>query len=64
MEVGDPVAVSFKEGYRISAAVGVVADVETQRHLVRVGVREETLDLFLVFDVGLGVGVEDELQSE
>ena len=41
-----------------------MADVETQRHPLRVGVLQESFDLLFVFDVGLGVGVENEPETE
>ena len=64
VQVGDALVVRAHEGDGVAAPIGVVAGVEAEADALRVGVREQALDLIFVFDVRLGVRVEDEAEAE
>src|SRR6516165_7933974 len=62
MKVGDSGVVLSHESDRIAAGVGMVAGVEKKRDQLRLGRVEESLDLILILDVRLSMGMKD--QSE
>ena len=64
MHVADPVVVAPHEVHRVAAPVGVMADVEAERHPVGVGLLEECLYLVFVLDVRLCVRMEHELEPK
>ena len=51
------------EGDHIAAAIGMMAGVQHDGDQRRIGRCQELLDLVLIFDMGLGMGMEDQLQA-
>ena len=64
MEVPEALVVTANKRHRIAATVGVVAGVQAQPHHLRIGLLQQQLDLVFAFDMGFGIGVENQLQTK
>ena len=64
VDVGDPIREPFDDLHVVAVAVGDVAGVEAEVHVLRVGVGQEALDPLLGVDVRVDVRVEHQLDAE
>ena len=64
VDVGDPIREPFDDLHVVAVAVGDVAGVEAEVHVLRVGVGQEPLDPLLGVDVRVDVRVEHQLDAE
>ncbi len=63
VQIGNARVVLAHEGDHVAAAIGVMTGVQHDGDQLRVGRAKKRLDLVLMFDVGLGMGVENQLQA-